>query len=66
MMTIKSLALDDIKAGIINDPLEKVVGQPTYNDIDDIQKQSIRNATMLESALGGGANGLACLAVLPQ
>eukprot|EP00957_Ditylum_brightwellii_P168183 12803127-Ditylum_brightwellii.AAC.1 len=65
-MMIKALSLDDIKAGFVNDPLDKVVGQPTYNDINKIQKQNIRNARALESTLGGGANGLAGLAELPQ
>eukprot|EP00957_Ditylum_brightwellii_P044891 3404542-Ditylum_brightwellii.AAC.1 len=65
MVVIKVPSLEDIKAGFVNDPLDKIMGLPTYNDIDKLQKQCMQNATMLESTLGGGANGLAGLVELP-
>eukprot|EP00957_Ditylum_brightwellii_P051181 3879877-Ditylum_brightwellii.AAC.1 len=65
-MTTKALSEEDIQAGFVHGSVDKIVGKPTYKSIEHLQNQPIRNASTLESTLGGGNNSLAGLIKFPQ
>eukprot|EP00957_Ditylum_brightwellii_P204584 15339953-Ditylum_brightwellii.AAC.1 len=65
-MTIKVPSVEDIQAGFVHGPVNKIVGEPTYKSIEHLQNQLICNAFTLESILGGGNNGLVGLVKFPQ
>jgi hypothetical protein len=48
--------VDSIMAGFPSQP-DKIVGEPTYKTIRELQDRLEENATSIECGLGGGANG---------
>jgi len=64
-MSIKAPSTEDIKTGFVFQQLDKIIGEPVFKDIEHLQDQCIRNASTLESRLGGGQHGLAGLAMFP-
>eukprot|EP00957_Ditylum_brightwellii_P141678 10793670-Ditylum_brightwellii.AAC.1 len=60
-MTIKAPLVEDIKAGFVHSPVDKIIGKPNYKSINHLHNQLIRNDAMLKSTLGGSNNGLAGL-----
>eukprot|EP00957_Ditylum_brightwellii_P110773 8448980-Ditylum_brightwellii.AAC.1 len=65
-MTVKAPPIENIKAGFVKDPLDKILDNPKHHDIDKLQKQCIQNATKLKTIFSGGNNGSARLAKFPQ
>eukprot|EP00957_Ditylum_brightwellii_P201670 15326693-Ditylum_brightwellii.AAC.1 len=65
-MAIKAPSVEDIHAGFVHRPVDKMFGEPTYKSIKHLQNQLICNAFTLESTLGGGSNSLAGLVEFPQ
>jgi hypothetical protein len=58
---MRAPSLDDIRAGFVNTALDTIVGEPTYKTIELAHNQCIRNATTIDSQLGGGHHGHAGL-----
>jgi hypothetical protein len=65
-MTSKAPSLDDIKAGFVFQILDTIVGEPTYKSLELAHNQCIRNATTVDSRLGGGGHGHAGLVEFPD
>lgn len=64
-MTIKAPLVEDIRAGFLYSPVDKIIGEPKYQNIDHLHNQVIWNAATLKSMLGGGNNGLDGLISFP-
>eukprot|EP00957_Ditylum_brightwellii_P060216 4573584-Ditylum_brightwellii.AAC.1 len=64
-MTLNMPSIEDIKAGFVHQTCNKIKGEPSYKPIDLLQRQCIRNASTLESTLGGDNNGFARLCKFP-
>jgi hypothetical protein len=56
-MTMRAPSLDDIRAGFVFAALDTIVGEPNYQTIELAHNQCIRNATTIDSQLGGGHHG---------
>eukprot|EP00957_Ditylum_brightwellii_P023521 1775388-Ditylum_brightwellii.AAC.1 len=65
-MMIKTPLVEDIKAGFVHSPVDKIIGEPNYKSINHLHNQLIRNAAMLKLIFGGSNNGLAGLIKFPQ
>jgi hypothetical protein len=61
MPTYKVLSKDEIRAGFTYPTLTKIVGEPTYETLDNLQNELIRNAStcVQRTAPGQGHAGLA-------
>jgi hypothetical protein len=66
MASTKAPSLDDIKAGFVFHTLDTIVGEPTYKSLELAHNQCIRNATTVDSRLGGGGHGHAGLIEFPD
>lgn len=66
MATIKAPSSEDIKAGFVFPTLDTIVGEPNYTTLELAHTQCIRNATTLDSRLGGGGHGHAGLVEFPD
>jgi hypothetical protein len=65
-MTSRAQSLDDIKSGFVFQTLDTIVGEPTYKSLELTHTQCIRNATTIDSRLGGGSHGHAGLVEFPD
>jgi hypothetical protein len=65
-MTSRAQSLDDIKSGFVFQTLDTIVGEPTYKSLELTHTQCIRNATTIDSRLGGGNHGHAGLVEFPD
>jgi hypothetical protein len=65
-MASKAPSLEDIKAGFVFHTLNTIVGEPTYKSLELIHSQCIRNATTVDTRLGGGGHGHAGLVEFPD
>lgn len=66
MSLAKAPSAEDIKAGFVFQTLDTIIGEPNYNTLELIHTQCIRNATTVDSRLGGGGHGHAGLVELPD
>jgi hypothetical protein len=66
MASTKAPSLDDIKAGFVFHTLDTIIGEPTYKSLELTHNQCIRNATTIDSRLGGGGHGHAGLIEFPD
>jgi hypothetical protein len=65
-MTSKAPSLEDIKTGFVFQSLDTIVGEPTYKSLELAHSQCIRNATTVDTRLGGGGHGHAGLVEFPD
>jgi hypothetical protein len=65
-MTSSAPSADAIKSGFVFASLDPIVGEPTYRTLDLAHTQCIRNATTINSRLGGGGHGHAGLVEFPD
>jgi hypothetical protein len=65
-MTSRAPSLEDIKAGFVFQSLDTIVGEPTYKSLELTHNQCIRNATTVDTRLGGGGHGHAGLVEFPD
>jgi hypothetical protein len=65
-MTSSAPSADAIKSGFVFASLDPIVGEPTYRTLDLAHTQCIRNATTINSQLGGGGHGHAGLVEFPD
>jgi hypothetical protein len=62
----KAPSPDDIKTGFVFPRLDTIVGEPTYQTLALAHTQCIRNATTINSCLGGGGHVHAGLVEFPD
>jgi hypothetical protein len=65
-LTPKAPSPEDIKAGFVFPQLDTIVGEPTYTTLATAHTQCIRNATTIDTRLGGGGHGHAGLVEFPD
>jgi hypothetical protein len=65
-MAMRAPSLDDIRAGFVFTALDTIVGEPTYKSIELAHNQCIRNATTVDSQLGGGHHGHSGMVEFPD
>eukprot|EP00957_Ditylum_brightwellii_P184453 14048816-Ditylum_brightwellii.AAC.1 len=64
-MTISAPSVEDIWAGFTITRVDKITDQPTFDTIDHLHQQLIRNVATVESPLGGCNSGLSGLVEFP-
>jgi hypothetical protein len=60
-MTMRAPSLDDIRSAFVFPALDTIVGEPSFQTFELAHNQCIRNATTIDTQLGGGHHGHAGL-----